>query len=1149
MPRDFVHLHVHSEYSLLDGAIKVERLVSRAKELGMSAVALTDHGNMFGAVKFYRTARRNGIRPILGMEAYVTRGSRADKAKKKGELSQINHLILLAKNLDGYRNLMRLSSIGYLEGFYYKPRIDMEALEEHSNGLVAMTSCLRGDIPQTILHSGYDDAKRKAERLKEIFGKDGLYLELQDHGIEDEKKAVEAMVKISRETGIPMVATNDVHYLDRNDTEAHEVLLCLQTGSDFEDPRRFRFRTAELYFKTAEEMFELFRDVPEAVENSMAIAEQCTVELEDSVLHLPKFPLPSGFDSNSEYLRHLASDGVKNRYPEASDEITQRLDYELSVIDKMDYGGYFLVVRDIVNHAKSAGIPVGPGRGSAAGSLLCYVLGITDVDPLEHGLLFERMLNPERVSMPDIDIDFCYERRDEVIKYVIDRYGKDNVCQIITFGTMAARGVVRDVGRVLKIPYNEVDKIAKLIPGLPGTSLEEAAKTIPELQNLTLDDHPYKKLMELSLTLEGLTRHASIHAAGMIITPTPLMNHLPLYRTNKGEITSQYDMKSAEAVGLLKIDILGLRTLTVVAKAIQMIEKNHGTEVDPARIPFDDGPTFDLLRRAGTVGVFQLESGGMRDLLKSLQPESFSDIVAVNALYRPGPLGSDMVSQFVDCKHGRKKITYEDPMLEPILKETYGVILYQEQVMKIASALGGFTLGEADLLRKAMGKKDRAVMARQRRKFIDGAKKNKISKPKAEKIFDRMEKFASYGFNKSHSAAYAIISVRTAYLKANYPAEFMAANLTSEFDDSDRILTLLEDCRDMGIEIVPPDINKCGAEFGVEDGRIYYGLAAVKNVGLNAINHIIAERNQSGPYASLYNFCSRVSSRLVNRRVVESLIQSGALDGLPGHRAQKLHNLETILEKTSRSTRDAEKGQFALFADQDAFVDDELEECEPWSGPEQLRREKESLGFFLSGHPLDKFKDVLQMMSSVTTTKLKSSSNGKHVVVGGLVSNVKTTFDKKQNPMAFVTVEDSEGQAEAVMFSDVLSRNKKHISSDRVLLLEGKVSCRNGGEGKLLVNAVTPIDEDHPPDSQEVHITIDLERVSEDELDRVKRLFMGSQGESQVFFHLVDQGRKTCVIRSRSLAVKLDYELLTELSGSFGAKNIKLVPAVPKNAP
>jgi DNA polymerase-3 subunit alpha len=1144
MPGDFTHLHVHSEYSLLDGAIRVDRLIKRARELGMEAVALTDHGNMFGAVRFYRTARDAGVKPILGMEAYVTRGHRADKMRKKGELAQIHHLILLAHNNEGYRNLMRLSSIGYLEGFYYKPRIDMETLARHASGLIGLSSCLRGDVPQAIVHSGYDAAKEKARAYAELFGEGNFYLELQDHGIEEERAAKAGMVELSKDTGIPLVATNDVHYLNKTDVEAHEVLLCLQTGSDMNDPKRFRFKTSELYFKNQDEMSALFADVPEALENTRVVAERCNVELDGHRFSLPVFPLPEGVASNSDYLRTLAGEGVLRRFGGATQEIRERLDYELGVIERMDYGGYFLVVRDIVNFARGAGIPVGPGRGSAAGSLLCYVLGITDVNPLEHGLLFERMLNPERVSMPDIDIDFCFERRDEVIRYVIDRYGEDNVCQIITFGTMAARGVVRDVGRVLGLSYGEVDRIAKLIPAPQGTAvtLEDAIKSTPDLRRMIEEDGTLKKLIDLSLTLEGLTRHASIHAAGMIITPTPLINHLPLYKTAKGEVTSQYDMKSVEAVGLLKIDILGLRTLTVIDKALRMIEKNHGVSLDPSLIPLDDARTFELLRRADTVGVFQLESSGMRDVLRNLQPETFSEIVAVNALYRPGPLGGDMVNYFIDCKHGRKKISYEHPTLEPILRETYGVIVYQEQVMRIASDLAGFSLGEADILRKAMGKKDKEAMAKQKKKFLDGARAWGVSKDVTERIFGHMEKFASYGFNKSHSAAYAMISVRTAFLKANYPAEFMAANLTSETDDSDRIMTLIEDCRDMGIAVVPPDVNLCEAEFKVRGGEVFFGLAAVKNVGAGAVKHIIDERDSHGPYKSLFDLCRRISSKTVNRRVVESLIQAGALDCLPGHRAQKLHNLDSIHDMTARSTRDAEKGQFALFSAEESMVEGRLSGCDPWGARETLRREKDSLGFFLSGHPLDKYKGALEILSTVTTADLKASSNGRHAVIGGVVTGVKNTVDKKQNPMAFVTLEDAHGQAEAVMFSDVFTRNKRHLSADRVLLFEGKVSCRDGGEGKLLVNAVTPVDEDHAPDSKEVHITFDLAAVGEREIDRVKQLLSRTPGESRVFLHLKEQGKKSCVVRSRSIGVRLDYELLSELSGSVGAKNIRLIP-------
>jgi DNA polymerase-3 subunit alpha len=1144
MPSNFIHLHVHSEYSLLDGAIKVERLVSRAKELGMNAVALTDHGNMFGAIKFFKTAKQAGIKPIIGIETYLTRGSRLEKGKKRGELSKLEHLVLLAKDMRGYKNLMRLSSAAYLEGFYYKPRVDMDLLAEHSEGLIALSSCVRGVVARSVLEEGLDGATAKAERFRSLFGDGNFYLEIQDHGLEEEKKVIEASREISKRTGIPLVATNDAHYLRREDAEAHEVLLCLQTGNTLEDPNRFRFKSKELYFKTEEEMKELFPDLPEALENTVAVAEMCDLDLSGNKACLPTFPLPPGYDSDSAYLRDEVFKGAERRYGGTSDEVRDRLEYELSVIEKMDFPGYFLIVKDIVDHAKESGIPVGPGRGSAAGSLVCYCLGITDVDPLKYDLLFERLLNPERVSMPDIDIDFCFERRDEIIRYVIDRYSKENVCQIITFGTMAARGVVRDVGRVLKIPYAEVDRIAKLIPAQIGTTLEEALESVPDLKKMVEENPLYKKLMKLSLTLEGLTRHASIHAAGMIITPTPLVNHIPLYRTNKGEITSQYDMKSIEYIGLLKIDLLGLRTLTVIDKTIRMIKENHGVELKPEDIPTDDPDTFELLRNARTVGVFQLESAGMRELLKNLEPEGFNDIVAVNALYRPGPLGSDMVNYFVECKHGKKKIEYEHPSLEPILRETYGVILYQEQVMRIASNLAGFSLGEADLLRKAMGKKDKKVMVSQRKKFIQGAAANGIPKTAAQKIFGKMEKFALYGFNKSHSAAYAVISVRTAYLKKHYPAEFMAASLTSEIDDSDRIIVLLDECRELGIEVVPPDINVCDAEFRVVKGKITYGLAAVKNVGMNAVRHIIKERKANGEFSSLTDFCSRVSSKVVNRRVIESLIQAGALDSLPGHRARKMKNLDRILERAQRRSRDAEIGQITFAFSKDSSPGSErLEDCEPWSPQEQLRREKEALGFFLSGHPLDKFKHVLEMMSTMTTADLKAGRNGKHAVVGGMVTAVKTTFDRKQNPMAFITIEDGKGQAEAIAFSEVLEKYRKMIMQDSLVILEGKISCLNGGEGKLLVNSVAVVDDDHIPPSKELHLFLDLSLVSESKIDELKKLLSGKEGSASVFFHLHGGGNEKCTIRSRRLSVDLDHDLLRKLSASVGVQNVRLVPA------
>jgi DNA polymerase-3 subunit alpha len=1143
MPAPFVHLHAHSEYSLLDGSIKVEDLVRRAKELGMPAVALTDHGNMHGAIHFYRAAKKAGIRPVIGMEAYITRGSRHDRGRKKGEASHTDHLILLARDLEGYHNLVKLSSIAFLEGFYYKPRIDFDVLAEHAAGLIGTTACLRGTVAQLALGEGFEQACACALRYRDVFGEGNFYVEMQDHGLEPQKRLNEIYRRLAKTTGIPLTASNDVHYLGKDDAEAHEVLLCLQTGSDIDDPKRFRFTTTELYFKTPEEMQALFPDDPEALENTLAIAERCDVQLREGTLHLPRFPLPEGFASNSDYLRHLATDGARARYGELTDAIRERVDFELSVIARMGFDGYFLIVRDIVDFARRSGIPVGPGRGSAAGSVVTYAVGITDVDPLAHGLLFERMLNPDRVSMPDIDIDFCFERRDEVIRYVIDRYGQDNVCQIITFGTMAARAVVRDVGRVLKVPYDEVDRIAKLIPATPGTSLRESVESVPELKTLVENSDGYRRLIKLSLTLEGLARHASTHAAGIIITPTPLVNHVPLYKSSRDEITTQYDMKSIDAIGLLKIDVLGLRTLTVIDKALRMVEENHGRVLRAESIPTEDETAYDLLRAGRTVGVFQLESAGMRELLKSLKPTAFHDVVAVNALYRPGPLGSDMVTHFVDCKHGRREIVYEHPLLEPILRDTYGVILYQEQVMRIASELGGFSLGEADLLRKAMGKKQKDVMAEQRKKFLDGAKGRGIAKGTAEKIFSQMEKFAEYGFNKSHSAAYAVLSTRTAYLKAHYPAEFMAATLTSEMDDTDRVTILMDDCRELGIEVVPPSVNACGAEFRARDGRIYYGLGAVKNVGISAVEKLVEERDAGGAYRSLENLCGRLNTRLINRRVYESLIAAGALDALAGHRAQKLAALDTVLERAARRFRDAERGQFGLFADAAEPEEAPLPDVEPWPAQEQLQKEKEALGFFLTGHPLDRFRDLIQMIRTTSSKELQDMPAGERAVLGGLVTAVKFTTDRNQRQMAFVTLEDTDGQAEVVMFSDVLEKSRRFVVENNVVVVEGRVSRRAGGDGKVLVNTLLPVGVDPGPAWKEVHVTLDLDSLPESTIESMKQVLFAHAGDSRVFFHVKEAGRRAYVIRARSQGVRVDPALVSGLSASIGARNVRLVPA------
>ena len=1142
MPASFVHLHAHSEYSLLDGSIKVVDLVKRAKELEMPAVALTDHGNMHGAIHFYRAAKKAGIRPVIGMEAYITRGSRHDRGRKKGEPSHTDHLILLARNLEGYHNLVKMSSIAFLEGFYYKPRIDFDLLAAHSGGLIGTTACLRGTVAQLALGEGFEQACACAERYRDVFGAGNFYVEMQDHGLEPQKQLNEIYRRLSRTTGIPLTVSNDVHYLGKDDAEAHEVLLCLQTGSDLDDPKRFRFTTTELFFKTPDEMRTLFPDDEEARLNTLAIAERCDVQMHEGALHLPRFPLPDGFASNTDYLRHLAYEGARARYGEVTERIRARIEFELSVIAKMGFDGYFLIVRDIVDYARRSDIPVGPGRGSAAGSLVTYAVGITDVDPLAHDLLFERMLNPDRVSMPDIDIDFCFERRDEVIRYVIDRYGQDNVCQIITFGTMAARAVVRDVGRVLKVPYEEIDRIAKLIPSTPGTSLRESVESVSELKTLVENSENYRRLIKLSLTLEGLARHASTHAAGVVITPTPLVNHVPLYKSSRDEITTQYDMKSIDAIGLLKIDVLGLRTLTVIDKALRMVRENHGRALASGDIPLEDEKAYELLRAGRTVGVFQLESSGMRELLKSLKPTGFHDVVAVNALYRPGPLGSDMVTHFVDCKHGRREINYEHPLLEPILRDTYGVILYQEQVMRIASELGGFSLGEADLLRKAMGKKQKDVMAEQRKKFLDGAKSRNIAKGVAEKIFSQMEKFAEYGFNKSHSAAYAVLSTRTAYLKAHYPAEFMAATLTSEMDNTDRVTILMDDCRELGLEVVPPNVNTCGAEFRARDDRIYYGLGAVKNVGFAAVEKLVEERDTNGAFRSLENLCCRLNSRLINRRVYESLICAGALDALPGHRAQKLAALDTVLERAARRFRDAERGQFGLFGEAGEPEDAVLPDTESWPAQEQLQKEKESLGFFLSGHPLDRFRDLIMMIRTTSSKEVQHMPAGERAVLGGLVAAVKYTTDRNQRQMAFVTIEDPEGQAEVVMFSDVLEKSRRFVTENNVVVVEGRVSRRTGGEGKVLVNTLLPVGAEPGPAWKEVHVTLDLDAVPEATIEDMKRVLFAHTGESRVFFHVREAGRRTYVIRARSQGVRVDPALVSGLSASIGASNVRLVP-------
>src|SRR5262245_10960684 len=879
MSQPFVHLHNHSDYSLLDGACRLDRLIARAAAMKMPALALTDHGNLFGAVEFYDAAHAAGIKPIIGCEVYVAHGSRTDKTRTADGRGAYDHLVLLARNREGYRNLTKLSSAGYLEGFHYKPRIDKELLAEHAGGLLCLSACLRGEVPQLVVADDMEGARRAAGWYRDLFGPEFYFFEIQDHGLEDEKKSARGLIELSRTMGIPVVATNDCHYLAREDAEAHEVLLCIQTGKTMLDADRFRFTTDQLYVKSQEEMEALFGETPESLTNTLVVAERCELTLDTERVQLPSFPIPPEFESEEGYLRRLAREGLEQRYPEAiTEEIERRLEYELDTICQVGYARYFLIVRDFIHYARENGVGVGPGRGSAAGSLVSYTLGITDIDPIKFDLLFERFLNPERVSMPDIDIDFAYEDRGKVIDYVVGKYGRDSVSQIITFGTMAARAVVRDVARALGMTFAEGDKVAKMIPPDLGMTLQRALETVPELKAL-LQDERHARLLRCSMALEGLARHASTHAAGILIAPGNLTEHVPMYRSPKGDFTTQFDMKSLERVGLLKMDFLGLRTLTVLEQAVELATAATGEAIDLAAIPLDDPDTYALLQKAQTIGIFQLESGGMRDLLRKVLPDTFEDIIAINALFRPGPIQSGMIDDFVKRKHGRQKVTYMHPLLEPILRNTYGVILYQDQVMQIANRLAGFSLAQADILRRAMGKKKPEEMDAQKSAFLEGCAANRIPAKKAEEIFDLMAKFAGYGFVRSHSAAYAMLSYRTAFLKTHVPVAFLAASMTSEIGDTDRIVVFVEEARRLGAAILPPDVNGSRGQFTLEEGAIRFGLTAVKNVGRGSVDAIVEARERGGPFTSLGDLCRRVDARAINKRVLESLIQAGACDG------------------------------------------------------------------------------------------------------------------------------------------------------------------------------------------------------------------------------------------------------------------------------
>lgn len=1057
---DFVHLHVHTQYSLLDGAAAIESLLAKAAEYRMPALAITDHGVMYGCLKFYQQALKMGIHPVLGCEVYVAPRGFRDKVPKLDE--NPFHLTLLAENDTGYRNLMKLVSIANVEGFYYKPRIDLEILRQYANGIIGLSGCMSGPISRYVLDDKVEAAEKQLKVYQEILGRDNFFIELQYQQLEGQRNLNRILAGLAAKCGAPLVATNDVHYLSRDDAQVHDVLLCIQTGKTVDDPNRMRFATPEFYLKSQAEMAEIFYNYPEALSNTVQIAERCRVSLQLGKFHMPEYqitnpaisaktpesidsPVPSQAASGDPdaYLEQLCREAIAMLGTKWDEVREERLKYELSTIQKMGFSGYFLIVRDFVNFAKENQIMVGPGRGSAAGSLVAYLLGITSLDPIELGLLFERFLNPERISMPDIDIDFCYERRNEVIAYVRKRFGTDRVAQIITFGTMAARAAIRDVGRVLGLPYGEVDRVAKLIPNEPGITIADAKARSPVLAELMAASPKIAQLVAIAEKVEGFPRHASTHAAGVVITGEPLTHYLPLTVSNEGEVITQFPMEDIEALGLLKMDFLGLRTLTVLRDAMALIGQNRGVKVDLARIPLDDPASFAGLQKGSTLGLFQLESAGIRRLLMRLKPDRISDLTALMALYRPGPLGSGMVDDFIKGRHGQKTITYLHPLLEPILAETYGVILYQEQVMKIVSAIGGFTLGEADLVRRAMGKKKPEVLAAMREQFISGAIQRGVNRETAAAIFDLIEYFAGYGFNKSHSAAYALVVYQTAYFKFNYPGEYMAALLTSVMANSGKIGLYIEECRSsLGLAILKPDVNRSVAAFSPERDGIRFGLLGIKNVGSGAIEKIIAGR-QTGPYRSLFDFCRRVSHQLVNRRVIESLIRAGAFDFTNVSRSRMLAGLGLIMDKTYQ--RSGPNDQLSLLEEFEEAIEPELPNIAEFSHRELLQQEKEYLGVYLSGHPLDEWRAKFQSNGLIPIADLEEEPDGKEVLIGGVATCWRTINTKSGSMMAGFKLEDLTGTVEVVVFPKLYKEVKDGYQPDRVTVIKGRLEHQDEG--------------------------------------------------------------------------------------------------------
>ena len=1138
---EFVHLHVHTPYSLLDGACHIEKLVAKAAEYKMPALGMTDHGNMFGAIDFYQTATSMGVKPIIGCETYVTTvGTRFDKSPSHRSAA---HLVLFCQNDKGYHNLMKLVSLASLEGFYYFPRIDKDILRQYSEGLLCTSACLKGEVASHLREGNFNAALKAADDLSQIFGKGNFYLEIMDHGIAEQKQVNEGLLKISQQLNLPLVVTNDVHYLEQGQSTAHDVLLCIQTQTTLNDKNRMSMKVDQFYLKSPDAMYKEFNWVPQGLKNTIEIAEKCNLKLDFNTFHMPNFPPPAG-KTQIQYLRELCEQALPERYPDAMDDIRKRLDYEIQMIDKMGFVSYFIITWDFIHFAKGRGIPVGPGRGSAAGSIVSYLLGITDLDPIKYGLIFERFLNPDRKSMPDIDIDFCFERRGEVIDYVNKKYGKENVAQIITFGTMQARAAVRDVGRAMGVAYSDVDKIAKLIPNDLGITLEEALEKEPQLKKLCKEDKVSSDIVETAQVLEGLNRHASIHAAGIVISDKPLTEYIPLYKTTDDQITTGYSMDGIAAIGLLKMDFLGLRTLTVIDEAIKLVKRTRGIDINIAKIPLDDQKTYDQLGRANSFGVFQLESAGMRDLLKKTKPSEFEDIISILALYRPGPMGSGMLDDFIKRKRGQMSFQYDHPKLEPILKSTYGIILYQEQVMQIAVDLAGFSMTQADNLRRAMSKKIASVMDKMRLDFVQGCQKtSQIDEQKANNLFDLIVFFSGYGFNRSHSAAYALITYQTAYLKANFPVEFMCALLNSEQNNMDKVVEYTRECEAMGIKVLPPDINESVKQFAVIDNQtIQFGLLAVKNVGSTAIDSIVEQR-QSGKYQSVFDLCDRVDLRLVNKKVFESLIKCGALDSFGVFRSQMMHILESALEIGSKSQQEKSSGQVSFFdmIDDSAGFNKETEHLpniKEWHETQLLSFEKEVLGFYLSGHPLSHYRVEIKEFTNTNTQNLKNENNGSNVRIVGLIDQIKLTSTRKTGErMAIVKITDMEGSVEIVLFPSTYNALAKYLVEDQVVFVSGKVNMKDE-RISVIVDDMKFI---HEVYGSIKSINVSLKEVQDDALKDLKQKLTHFPGKIPVYLHLNTPAHKGVQIRvGEGLYVSPNENLMNEIKELVGKENFSV---------